>query len=99
MKEKVIKYLKSQYSEDRITEMIDEEIVSGNWLDDDWDQEYEDEYEWYQDHGNNEAEDAVRDQIEEEILKHFNLTREQYVELTDEQLYETIQSIYSKLEN
>ena len=90
MKEKVIKYLKSQYSEDRIT---------GNWLDDDWDQEYEDEYEWYQDHGNNEAEDAVRDQIEEEILKHFNLTREQYVELTDEQLYETIQSIYSKLEN
>lgn len=103
MKQKVIEYLKSTYSETDIDELVDQEICSGNWVDSEDLEEnggdYEDEYDWYENFGRGEAEDAVRDQIELEVLKHFNITKEQYFqENNEEHLFETIQELFSKLD-
>lgn len=103
MKQEVVEYLQLKYSETDIDELIDAEITSGNWVDSEDLEEnggdYADEYEAYQELGRGEAEDAVRDQIELEVLKHFNITKEQYFqENNEEHLFETIQELFPKLD-
>ncbi len=60
MKE-IIDYLDSNYTEQRVAEMFDEELL--NWVDSDWADTHECEYDWYIDHNNGEAQDAVVNQI------------------------------------
>lgn len=59
--EDLLNYLKENFSEATVTEMLDEEIL--NWIDDDWGEDYENEHDWYLDHNNNEAEDNIVKQI------------------------------------
>ena len=59
--EELLNYLKTNFDEQRVAKMLDEEIV--NWVDDDWEEDYESEHDWYVDHNNNEAEDEIVNQI------------------------------------
>jgi hypothetical protein len=51
----------SKYSEEVVLEMLDQEILE--WVDIDWEDEYETEYDWYVDHNNGEAEDVIIGQL------------------------------------
>lgn len=98
MKDKVIQYLQKEYDDDKIEELIDSEIINGNWADDYEEDGYESENDWYQDFGRGEAETTVRDQIELEILAEFEITIQEYKIETGEDLYETIQNLFDKLD-
>ena len=65
--EELLSYLKQNFDEQKVTEMLDEEII--NWVDADWEEDYESEYDWYVDHNNNEAEDEIVNQIMKEAKK------------------------------
>lgn len=60
---KVTQWIAAHYNEMKVARALDDEIL--NWLDDDWgeDGEYEDEYEWYNEYGGGEAEDAIVEEI------------------------------------
>ena len=62
--EELLNYLKENFDEQKVAEMLDEEII--NWVDADWEEDYESEYDWYIDHNNNEAEDEIVNQIMKE---------------------------------
>lgn len=49
--------------ENKVAEMFDEEVCGGNWIDDDWEENAETEFDWYIEYGNGEAESAVIDTI------------------------------------
>lgn len=53
--------IKKEFSEDRVCQMFDEEILE--WVDNNWEDDYESEYDWYIDHNNGEAQDVIIDQI------------------------------------
>ena len=53
--------IKGEFPEEKVTERLDEEILE--WVDSDWEDDYDSEYDWYQDHNNGEAEDVVIDEI------------------------------------
>jgi len=50
-----------EYDKEKIEQLFDEEII--NWVDSDWNEDYDSEYDWYMDHGNGEAEDVVLDSL------------------------------------
>ena len=64
--------VKEHYSEDEVVELFDDEWP--NWVDNDWedDGDYDTEYDWYMDHNNNEAQDAVIHQMMNWYCKEFN---------------------------
>lgn len=62
--EELLNYLNQNFDERKVSEMLDEEII--NWVDADWEEDYESEYDWYIDHNNNEAEDEIINQIMKE---------------------------------
>lgn len=53
--------IKEKYTEDFVTSRFDEEVLE--WVDSDWKDEYDSEYDWYVDHNNGEAQDVVIDEI------------------------------------
>jgi hypothetical protein len=53
--------IKEQFDEDNVVGMFDEEVLA--WVDSDWQDDYESEYDWYVDHNNGEAQDSVISQI------------------------------------
>jgi len=65
----IVDFLKSNYTEEEITNRLDDEIL--NWVDEDWSDDYDCEYDWYVDHNNKEAEDVVIDEIVKEIKSKF----------------------------
>jgi hypothetical protein len=97
MKNKILEYLNINYPDDKVIDMLDDEISSGNWVDEDWNNEHESEYDWYQDFGNGEAEDAVREIIINELISKFNFTYDSYKIETGEEIYETINDLYDCL--
>lgn len=52
-----ISKIKDKYSDDDVISRFDEEILE--WVDSDWENEYDSEYDWYIDHNNGEAQDVV----------------------------------------
>ena len=62
--EELLNYLKQNFDDQKVAEMSDEEIM--NWIDADWEEDYESECDWYVDHNNNEAEDEIINQIMKE---------------------------------
>lgn len=60
------------FDEDKVIEMFDEEVLE--WVDSDWEDEYESEYDWYVDHNNGEAQDSVINQIINWYKKEYNKT-------------------------
>jgi hypothetical protein len=76
--------IKENYSEDKVVEMFDEELLE--WVDPDWEEDYESEYDWYVDHNNGEAQDVVIESIINWYRSEFNkkLSSNDYSELFDE---------------
>jgi hypothetical protein len=77
----IAEFIEKNYPEERVTGMLDEEILEwSDWEEDD--EDYENEYDWYKDHNNNEAEDEVIKVISEDVKKNFqNIPKE--VDLED----------------
>jgi len=84
-REQVKEWLESTYTEDRVITMLDDEIHSGNWIDREQmeDEGYEDEYEYYKDYNNKEAEDAIVDVIVDEYKKSHTLSGDDLLEFID----------------
>lgn len=49
--------IKEKFDEDKVIEMYDNEMLE--WVDPDWQDDYESEYDWYMDHNNGEAQDVI----------------------------------------
>ena len=49
--------IKEQFSDEEVISNYDEEIL--NWVEEDWADDYDSEYDWYIDHNNGEAQDVV----------------------------------------
>jgi hypothetical protein len=64
--------IKNHFDEDKVVQMFDEEVLE--WVDSDWQDDYESEYDWYVDHNNGEAQDSVITQIINWFKKEFNKT-------------------------
>jgi hypothetical protein len=62
--------IKEQFDEDKVIGMFDEEVLE--WVDSDWQDDYESEYDWYVDHNNGEAQDSVINQIINWYKKEFD---------------------------
>lgn len=79
----LLNVIKEKYTEELVAEKFDDEIM--NWLDDDWDEEYETEFDWYGNYGNNEAEDVIIDEMIDYVKNKMNisLTVEESIELKD----------------
>jgi hypothetical protein len=88
--EDLILYLGANFTEEYITEMLDEEII--NWVDEDWQEDYESEYDWYVDHNNNEAEDAIIEVIRKQVKKDLPDLDESI------DVYDVIKELYQDLE-
>lgn len=72
--------IKEKYSEDEVTSRFDEEVLE--WVDSDWKDEYDSEYDWYMDHNNGEAQDVVIDEmIDWYQSEHGNISVEEQIEL------------------
>lgn len=92
---KVLEFLNSRYPEGEaeIELLLDDEIQS--WVDSDWEEDgYDSEYDWYVNFGHGEAEDAVRDQIQVNILENFHTTFKDYQQQVGEEVWDTITELY-----
>ena len=49
--------IKEEYPEEVVMARFDDEVLE--WVDDNWEEDYESEYDWYIDHNNGEAQDVV----------------------------------------
>ena len=49
--------IKEEYSDNEVASRYDLEIME--WVDPDWEEDYDSEYDWYIDHNNGEAQDVV----------------------------------------
>jgi hypothetical protein len=85
--ESIKNYLEKNYQEDSIVSDVDE--AKFDFLDEDWEEEFEDEHEAYLETGRGEAEAQVRMQIEKDILGKLNI---EYFEL-EKKLGKTISEI------
>ena len=65
--DELLEFLEKNYSEEKVAEMFDEETL--NWVEEDWNEDYETEYDWYIDFRNGEAEDEVISNITNDIRK------------------------------
>lgn len=78
-----ISKIKENFSEDEIIEMYDNEVME--WVDPNWEDDYESEYDWYMDHNNGEAQDVIINSMINWFKKEYNksLDSNEYVELFD----------------
>lgn len=80
-------WLMDNYNDNKIAELFDEEVASGNWTDSDIMEEegYESEYDYYKDYGRGEAEDAIVDQIinHYRVYKEIPIGGDDYLEFND----------------
>ena len=75
--------IKEHFPEDKVISKFDEEILE--WVDSDWEDDYESEYEWYVYHNNGEAQDVVINEIINWFTEEYkkSLNGDQHVELFD----------------
>ena len=90
-KEQVIAYIKENFKEESVCNDLDNEILQ--WLDEDWNDEFESGYDWYGEYGNGEAEDVVRKDIVNNILTKSGLIID-----TDVDLYEIVNELFPILD-
>ena len=80
-KEQVIAYIKENFKEESVCNDLDNEILQ--WLDEDWNDEFESEYDWYGEYGKGEAEDVVRKDIVDHVLTKSGLIIDTDVDLNE----------------
>lgn len=75
--------LDNDFPEDTVAEMYDDELL--NWVDEDWEEESETEYDWYIDHNNGEAQDVIYNNILDNVCIKLGLTlnMDEHCELFD----------------
>ena len=75
--------IKEQFSDEEVISNYDEEIL--NWVEEDWADDYDSEYDWYIDHNNGEAQDVVVSDIISWYKGEFNkeLSLDEYSDLYD----------------
>jgi hypothetical protein len=89
--EEIVEYLKANYDEMKVAQMLDLEIVE--WVDENWADYHDSEYDWYIDHMNGQAEDEIRSQIIKDIKNKFpNL--DESIDLDD-----VVRELYELLDN
>lgn len=73
--EEAKEWIKQNYRPETVTEMFDEEVANGNWIDKEQMEEegYDSEYDYYIDYGHGEAEDAVANQIINSLKAEFEI--------------------------
>ena len=76
--------VKEEYSDDEVASRYDLEIME--WVDPDWEEDYECEYDWYIDHNNGEAQDVVIGEMINWYKRTYDkdMSDEDYSELFDE---------------
>jgi hypothetical protein len=88
----VMAKIKENFSEEKVADMFDNEMM--NWIDSDWESEYETEYDWYMSHNNGEAQDVVIEEIIDwtKLTYKMELKGDQYSLLFDsiKQNYDTL---------
>lgn len=89
MVQRIINYLNANFSQSLVIDMVDNEILE--WVDPDWSEDYESEYDWYVDHNNSEAENVVIDNLIKAIENDFKDIPEE-IDLVDliKELYEVL---------
>lgn len=97
--EEAKKWIQENYDEDKVIEMFDEEVASGNWIDREQmeEEEYDNEHDYYTDYGRGEAESAVVDVIFKDLESKFDLDFSTIDDDTD--LYQFMKEEYSCLYN
>lgn len=85
--------IKEKYSDEDVANMFDEELLE--WVDPDWEEDYESEYDWYMDHNNGEAQDVVIEHIINWYKKEFNRKLSPDDEV---KLFKSIKSNYSVID-
>jgi len=70
MIEKIMQDIKNDFSEMDVCKILDEEVL--NWVEDNWEEEHEDEYEWYASYGHGEAETAIINQLINYWVKNYH---------------------------
>ena len=75
--------IKEHFSEESVCSMFDEEILE--WVDSDWADDYDSEYDWYIDHNNGEAQDVVIESICSWFKNQFsqNMTTDEKCDLVE----------------
>lgn len=78
-------WILNNYTEQTVNNMLDEEINSGNWIDEDQmnEEEYESNYDYYVDYGRGEAEQAVMDDIVSELKSKYILEFDEFSDETN----------------
>jgi hypothetical protein len=76
--------VKEEYSDDEVAAIYDNEIME--WVDPDWEDDYDSEYDWYIDHNNGEAQDVVIGEMINWYKRTYDkdMSDEDYSELFDE---------------
>jgi len=88
MIEKIMQDIKNDYSEKKVLEDLDEEIL--NWAGPHWEEDgYENQYEWYAEFNNKEAEAAIIEQLINHWVHKYNNSKE-----LDDDLYN---DVYDKI--
>lgn len=97
MKQELIDFVKKQYpNEAKVAAQIDETIP--NYLDDDWENEHESEFDAYLETGRGEAEGQIVNQISNDFLKEKNITEDEYLNQTGQNTWDTIYEVYDILD-
>lgn len=86
--------IRAEFSEERVCEMFDNEVLE--WVDSNWADEADSEYDWYVDHNNGEAQDAIVTQIIDWYKSKSGINLNQDIDKYSE-LFDAIKEEYSAL--
>lgn len=97
--EEAKQWILQNYEEDKVIEMFDDEVDGGNWIDTDQMEEegYESNYDYYNNYGHGEAEDAIKEQIIKHLKSQFELGFNLIADDTD--IYDFLNDTYDVLNN
>lgn len=98
MKNKVITYLKKNYSKGKICKMIEDEINDGDYIEEENENlTRKEKIQKYFKEDRNEVEKLIREKLEKELMERFGFNYENYLLETGEELWETLIEEYSFL--
>ena len=72
MENKIIEIVKNYFGDKDVVSVLDQRIEDGDYIDDDWQDEYDSEHDWYAEYGNGECENEIHGEILKEIAKQID---------------------------